>query len=84
MSSQSTPPFFELSLAEIVPPVIIIAIFGFFESFFTSISSFFSENFLTSLISKISFLLKPMLYPESSFKRTIPLSVSGISNKTPS
>ena len=67
----------------ILQGVIIIATFGFPLSFFISISSSFSTFFLSSLILRISFLLKPILYPESNLIKIIPLSVSGFCKKVP-
>ena len=69
-SVQVVPPVFGSSLAEIVPPVMIRAIFGSFSFCSNSIFSFFSGmDFCRTLTERISFSLIPMLYPESNLRR---------------
>jgi len=71
-SVEITAPDFGSSLDEIVPPSIIIAMFGSFL-FCSCSNSFFSAGFTFSKIdaSRISFSLIPMLYPDFSFNRII-------------
>ncbi len=67
-----TAPVFGSSLEEIVPPVIIIAMFGS-PCFFSKVNSFLDTSvaFSITFASRISPSLIPMLYPDSNFSKTM-------------